>query len=212
MAATWEEGGWPGFSFCSVVHRPLRAATVALQAAFPSVVQYCALRLFPGPPAPLSTWWPRSSTYGNLDSILDHFLRISSAPRRVMCPTWCPCFSDADWCLQSDVMIGPSLQVEFFEVPTGWKFFGNLMDAGRLSICGEESFGTGSSHIREKDGAWAVLSWLAVMANRAMSVEQILMDHWTTYGIKRREGREREHRERERERERERARARADRS
>ncbi|XP_038049648.1 phosphoglucomutase-1-like [Patiria miniata] len=72
--------------------------------------------------------------------------------------------------------------LEFFEVPTGWKFFGNLMDADRLSLCGEESFGTGSDHIREKDGLWAVLAWLSIMAARQLSVEEILMDHWTKYG------------------------------
>ncbi|XP_072047752.1 phosphoglucomutase-1-like [Amphiura filiformis] len=72
--------------------------------------------------------------------------------------------------------------LEFFEVPTGWKFFGNLMDASRLSICGEESFGTGSDHIREKDGLWAVLSWLSIMATRQLSVEEILKSHWGKYG------------------------------
>ncbi|KAL7641831.1 UNVERIFIED_CONTAM: hypothetical protein RMT77_007705 [Armadillidium vulgare] len=72
--------------------------------------------------------------------------------------------------------------VEVFEVPTGWKYFGNLMDAGRLSICGEESFGTGSDHIREKDGIWAVLAWLSILAGRKATVEQILMDHWKQYG------------------------------
>ncbi|KAL4236477.1 Phosphoglucomutase-1 [Mactra antiquata] len=71
---------------------------------------------------------------------------------------------------------------ECFEVPTGWKFFGNLMDAGRLSLCGEESFGTGSDHIREKDGLWAVLAWLSVLANKKQSVEDVIMQHWTTYG------------------------------
>lgn len=71
---------------------------------------------------------------------------------------------------------------EMFETPTGWKFFGNLMDAQRLSLCGEESFGTGSDHIREKDGLWAVLAWLSVLANTKKSVEQILVDHWNKYG------------------------------
>uniref|UniRef100_A0A2S2Q9E1 Phosphoglucomutase n=1 Tax=Sipha flava TaxID=143950 RepID=A0A2S2Q9E1_9HEMI len=71
---------------------------------------------------------------------------------------------------------------ELFEVPTGWKFFGNLMDAGRLSLCGEESFGTGSDHIREKDGIWAVLAWLSVIANTGQSVETILINHWKTFG------------------------------
>lgn len=72
--------------------------------------------------------------------------------------------------------------IEFFEVPTGWKFFGNLMDAGRLSICGEESFGTGSDHIREKDGVWAVLAWLSVLAHTKQSVEEVVLAHWTKYG------------------------------
>ncbi|ELT88119.1 hypothetical protein CAPTEDRAFT_205416 [Capitella teleta] len=72
--------------------------------------------------------------------------------------------------------------MEMFEVPTGWKFFGNLMDAGRLSLCGEESFGTGSDHIREKDGLWAALAWLSIVAHRKMTVEQILKDHWHKYG------------------------------
>ncbi|KAK7100695.1 phosphoglucomutase-1-like [Littorina saxatilis] len=71
---------------------------------------------------------------------------------------------------------------ECFEVPTGWKFFGNLMDAGRLSLCGEESFGTGSDHIREKDGVWAVLAWLQVLAAKKKSVQQLLMEHWGLYG------------------------------
>ena len=73
-------------------------------------------------------------------------------------------------------------KLEIFEVPTGWKYFGNLMDASRLSICGEESFGTGSDHIREKDGIWAILAWLSILSGRKMTVEQILKDHWTTYG------------------------------
>ncbi|XP_066996491.1 phosphoglucomutase [Anabrus simplex] len=72
--------------------------------------------------------------------------------------------------------------MRIFEVPTGWKYFGNLMDAGQLSLCGEESFGTGSDHIREKDGIWAVLAWLSVMSAQKMTVEQLLMRHWTTYG------------------------------
>ncbi|XP_077980910.1 phosphoglucomutase-1-like [Glandiceps talaboti] len=72
--------------------------------------------------------------------------------------------------------------IELFEVPTGWKFFGNLMDADRLSLCGEESFGTGSDHIREKDGLWAVLAWLSILASRKLTVEEILTDHWKKYG------------------------------
>ncbi|XP_076677188.1 phosphoglucose mutase 1 [Andrena cerasifolii] len=72
--------------------------------------------------------------------------------------------------------------VKLFEVPTGWKYFGNLMDAGHLSLCGEESFGTGSDHIREKDGIWACLAWLSVIASLGKSVEEILLNHWQTYG------------------------------
>lgn len=85
--------------------------------------------------------------------------------------------------------VATRLGVTCYEVPTGWKFFGNLMDAGKLSICGEESFGTGSDHIREKDGVWAVLSWLAILEHRnrgntgkLVSVEDIVMDHWKSYG------------------------------
>ncbi|XP_011300092.1 phosphoglucomutase [Fopius arisanus] len=72
--------------------------------------------------------------------------------------------------------------IECFEVPTGWKYFGNLMDAGRLSLCGEESFGSGSDHIREKDGIWAALAWLNVIAKLNKSIEEILKDHWNAYG------------------------------
>lgn len=72
--------------------------------------------------------------------------------------------------------------IKFYEVPTGWKYFGNLMDAGLLSLCGEESFGTGSDHIREKDGIWACLAWLSIIANLRKSVEDILLNHWQTYG------------------------------
>ncbi|KAG0297413.1 Phosphoglucomutase-2 [Linnemannia gamsii] len=75
---------------------------------------------------------------------------------------------------------------EYFEVPTGWKFFGNLMDAGRLSICGEESFGTGSDHIREKDGVWAVVAWLNIIAaanqTKPSSINDILLTHYNEYG------------------------------
>ncbi len=69
-----------------------------------------------------------------------------------------------------------------YETPTGWKFFGNLMDDGRCTICGEESFGTGSDHIREKDGVWAVLSWLAILAARRRSIEELVKGHWQAYG------------------------------
>ncbi|MGB3278431.1 MAG: alpha-D-glucose phosphate-specific phosphoglucomutase [Pseudorhodobacter sp.] len=69
-----------------------------------------------------------------------------------------------------------------YETPTGWKFFGNLLDAGRCTICGEESFGTGSDHVREKDGLWAVLLWLNILAVRGQSVAEILAAHWADYG------------------------------
>ncbi|KAI1705102.1 phosphoglucomutase/phosphomannomutase, alpha/beta/alpha domain I domain-containing protein [Ditylenchus destructor] len=69
-----------------------------------------------------------------------------------------------------------------YEVPTGWKYFGNLMDAGKLSLCGEESFGTGSDHIREKDGIWAFLAWLQILADKQRPVETIVTDHWKKYG------------------------------
>ena len=69
-----------------------------------------------------------------------------------------------------------------FETPTGWKFFGNLLDAGRATLCGEESAGTGSNHVREKDGLWAVLLWLNILAATGKSVQQIMADHWARYG------------------------------
>ncbi len=69
-----------------------------------------------------------------------------------------------------------------YETPTGWKFFGNLLDAGRISLCGEESFGTGSNHVREKDGLWAVLFWLNLLAARNESVEDIVRSHWREFG------------------------------
>lgn len=72
--------------------------------------------------------------------------------------------------------------MECFEVPTGWKFFGNLMDAGRVALCGEESFGTGSDHIREKDGIWAFLAWLSILASKQTSVKDILESHWQKFG------------------------------
>jgi phosphoglucomutase len=78
--------------------------------------------------------------------------------------------------------VAQKLGVPCYETPTGWKFFGNLMDAGRVTLCGEESFGTGSSHVREKDGLWAVLFWLNILARRRQSVEQILEDHWAVFG------------------------------
>uniref|UniRef100_A0A8D3CWD6 EF-hand calcium binding domain 7 n=1 Tax=Scophthalmus maximus TaxID=52904 RepID=A0A8D3CWD6_SCOMX len=78
--------------------------------------------------------------------------------------------------------VAKALQMQLYETPTGWKFFGNLMDAGKLSLCGEESFGTGSDHIREKDGLWAVLAWLSILATRKQGVEDIMKDHWQKFG------------------------------
>ena len=78
--------------------------------------------------------------------------------------------------------VAEKLGIECFETPTGWKFFGNLLDAGRILFCGEESFGTGSDHVREKDGLWAILAWLNILAVRKQSVEEILKEHWATYG------------------------------
>ena len=72
--------------------------------------------------------------------------------------------------------------IGIYETPTGWKFFGNLLDAGLATICGEESAGTGSNHVREKDGLWAVLLWLNILASRKESVKSIMEDHWRTYG------------------------------
>lgn len=79
-------------------------------------------------------------------------------------------------------VVADALGVECFETPTGWKYFGNLLDAGRITICGEESAGTSSDHVREKDGLWAVLMWLNILAVRRQSVTDILRDHWATYG------------------------------
>lgn len=78
--------------------------------------------------------------------------------------------------------VAKALGVNIYETPTGWKFFGNLMDAERCTICGEESFGTGSSHIREKDGLWAVLCWLSILATTGKSVVQVVADHWQRFG------------------------------
>jgi len=72
--------------------------------------------------------------------------------------------------------------LECFDTPTGWKYFGNLLDAGRIVLCGEESFGTGSDHVREKDGVWAALAWLQILTSRNTSVEQLLKDHWSEFG------------------------------
>jgi phosphoglucomutase len=78
--------------------------------------------------------------------------------------------------------VAAALNIPCFETPTGWKFFGNLMDAGKVTLCGEESFGTGSNHVREKDGLWAVLFWLNILAARKQSVEAIVREHWAKYG------------------------------
>ena len=78
--------------------------------------------------------------------------------------------------------VAEKLNIACFETPTGWKFFGNLLDAGKATICGEESFGTGSSHVREKDGLWAVLMWLNILARRRQGVAQIVTAHWREYG------------------------------
>lgn len=72
--------------------------------------------------------------------------------------------------------------MDCYETPTGWKFFGNLLDAGRATLCGEESAGTGSDHVREKDGLWAVLLWLNILAVSGKSVQQMLEDHWAEFG------------------------------
>ncbi|KAI1883197.1 hypothetical protein AGOR_G00242730 [Albula goreensis] len=78
--------------------------------------------------------------------------------------------------------VAKATQIQLYETPTGWKYFGNLMDSGKLSLCGEESFGTGSDHIREKDGLWAVLAWLSIIAVRKQSVEEIMKEHWEKFG------------------------------
>ena len=78
--------------------------------------------------------------------------------------------------------VAQRLGIAMHETPTGWKFFGNLLDAGQVTICGEESAGTGSDHVREKDGVWAVLLWLNILAARRQSVDEIVREHWATYG------------------------------
>jgi phosphoglucomutase len=78
--------------------------------------------------------------------------------------------------------VAEALGVPCYETPTGWKFFGNLMDAGRCTICGEESFGTGSNHVREKDGLWAVLCWLSILAATRKSVASVVQEHWQRFG------------------------------
>ena len=78
--------------------------------------------------------------------------------------------------------VAEAMGIAHFETPTGWKFFGNLLDAGRATLCGEESAGTGSDHVREKDGLWAVLLWLNILAEKRISVGEMLAEHWATYG------------------------------
>jgi len=78
--------------------------------------------------------------------------------------------------------VAEALGLDCYETPTGWKFFGNLLDARRITLCGEESFGTGSDHVREKDGLWAVLFWLNLLAVRKMSVQEIVQEHWRRFG------------------------------
>lgn len=78
--------------------------------------------------------------------------------------------------------VAEKLGIPSYETPTGWKFFGNLLDDNRITLCGEESFGTGSDHVREKDGLWAVLCWLNILAEREQSVEDIVRQHWAEYG------------------------------
>ncbi len=78
--------------------------------------------------------------------------------------------------------VAEALGIECHETPTGWKFFGNLLDAGRATLCGEESFGTGSDHVREKDGLWAVLFWLNILAVKGKGVTDLMHDHWQRFG------------------------------
>jgi phosphoglucomutase len=78
--------------------------------------------------------------------------------------------------------VAKALGIDCFETPTGWKFFGNLLDAGRVTLCGEESYGTGSSHVREKDGLWAILFWLSLQGATGRSVASLVREHWATYG------------------------------
>jgi phosphoglucomutase len=83
---------------------------------------------------------------------------------------------------QAADQVAAALGIECYETPTGWKFFGNLLDAGKITRCGEESFGTGSDHVREKDGLWAVLFWLNLLAARQQPVEKIVREHWRRFG------------------------------
>ena len=79
-------------------------------------------------------------------------------------------------------VVAKHLGINCFETPTGWKFFGNLLDANQITLCGEESFGTGSDHVREKDGLWAVLFWLQILASKKKSVSEIMKNHWLLFG------------------------------
>ncbi len=83
---------------------------------------------------------------------------------------------------QAPDRVAAKLGLPCYETPTGWKFFGNLLDAGKITLCGEESFGTGSDHVREKDGLWAVLFWMNILAEREQSVAEIVREHWRIYG------------------------------
>lgn len=83
---------------------------------------------------------------------------------------------------QAPDRVAEKLGIPHFETPTGWKFFGNLLDADKITLCGEESFGTSSNHVREKDGLWAVLFWLNLLAEKQDSVENIVRQHWQEYG------------------------------
>jgi phosphoglucomutase len=83
---------------------------------------------------------------------------------------------------QAPDRVAAKLGIKCYETPTGWKFFGNLLDADKATLCGEESFGTGSNHIREKDGLWAVLFWLNILAVKQQSVEELMREHWYNYG------------------------------
>ncbi len=78
--------------------------------------------------------------------------------------------------------VASALDIDCYETPTGWKYFGNLLDAGKIQICGEESFGTGANHVREKDGLWAVLCWLNILAVKGKTPEQVMRSHWKSYG------------------------------
>ncbi len=79
-------------------------------------------------------------------------------------------------------IVAKDLGINCYETPTGWKFFGNLLDSKKITLCGEESFGTGSNHIREKDGLWAVLFWLQILADKKCSVQELMNKHWKCYG------------------------------